>query len=241
MALPMFLAMTAAEMAASGPIFANFAWMACHFSPYTQGITNLPTQLPPESLLILDDRFPCQGHSAGLVAQQVRDAVTQLNCGSVLLDFQRPADPESMSMVHALLEALPCPTVVSEPYAGDLHCPVFLSPAPLHMALEAHLGPWEGREIWLEAALCQEAATVTKDGTVFTPQFPPREFDGGFFSQKLCCCYHTKIQRDQIRFTLFDTPDSLEKKLEKAHSLGVSRAVGLYQELRDSHFCTSQK
>ena len=39
------------------------------------------------------------------------------------------------------------------------------------------------------------------------------------------------VSAEEIRFTLFDTRDSLQQKLEKAHSLGVTRAVGLYQEL----------
>ena len=231
MALPMFLAITPGEMAGLESLSGNFAWMACHFSPYTQGITNLPPQLPPGSLLILDDRFPCQGHSADLTVRQIRDAVTQMNCDSVLLDFQRPTDPESLSMVRALLETLPCPTAVSEPYAREFDCPVFLPPAPLHTALEAHMAPWHGREIWLEAALCQEIATVTEDGPSIIPCFPAEGLEGGFYDETLCCRYRTQIQDNQIRFTLFDTPDSLEKKLEKAHSLGVSRAVGLYQEL----------
>ena len=93
------------------------------------------------------------------------------------------------------------------------------------------MAPWKDQEIWLEAALCQEAITVTKDGTDFTPQFPPDGLDGGFYDEVLSCYYHINTSPDAITFTLFDTRESLQQKLKKAHSLGITRAVGLYQEL----------
>lgn len=231
MVLPLNLAMTAAEMSASDAIPQYCAWMACHFSTYSQGLTNIPDRLPKGAMLILNDRFPCQGHSPGLAAQQLAEAVTRLECESVLLDFQRPDEPETEAVVRAVMDALTCPVGVSEAYAKAPDWPVFLSPAPLHVELKDWLSPWQGREIWLEAALCQEVISVTERGTTFTPCFPTDGLEVGFFDETLCCQYRTEILNDEIRFTLFDTRESLEKKLKKAHSLGVTRAVGLYQEL----------
>ena len=231
MVLPLNLAMTAAELSAARPLPGKIAWMACHFSPWSQGLANIPLSLPEGSLLILNDRMPCQGHSPGLAAEQLARAAEGLNCEGVLLDFQRPADEESLAVVRAVLEALPCPAAVTEFYAKDLDCPLFLSPAPLHMALEEYLFPWQGREIWLEAALGQETAAVTPEGTSFQARFPPEGLTGGFYDEALCCRYLTETDADCLRFTLFDTLESLEEKLKKAHSLGVTRAVGLYQEL----------
>lgn len=231
MVLPLILAMTAAEMSSADTFPQKAAWMACHFSPYSQGLTNLPTVLPPGSMLILNDRMPCQGHSPALAAQQLAEAAERLGCESILLDFQRPPEPDAHTMVEVLAKNLPCPVAVSEGYAAELECPVFLSPAPLHLPLEEHLAPWQGREIWLEAALCQESVTVAESGTTFASQFPPDALEGGFFDETLCCNYRTEVAGNQIRFTLFDTRESLEMKLKKAHSLGVNQAVGLYQEL----------
>lgn len=230
MVLPLYLAMNASEMSYS-PAPDRCAWMACHFSSYGNGITNIPESLPAGSILILNDRMPCQGHSAGLAAAQLKEAVEQLECESVLLDFQRSGNLETEAVVQALLETLPCPVAVSESYAAALSCPVFIGPNPLHIPLETHLAPWKDRDIWLEAALCQETAAVTKNGAEFVPQFPPEGLDGGYFDETLCCNYITKICENTIEFTLFDTPESLEKKLALARSLGVKRAVGLYQEL----------
>lgn len=181
--------------------------------------------------MILNDRMSCQGHSPDLVAGQLQEAVDRLGCESVLLDFQRPREPESDAIVSKIIHSLSCPVAVAERFAADLDCPVFLSPAPLHVPLADHLAPWQGREIWLEAALGQGEIIVTAQGTTAATQFPPDGFTGGFYEEALCCHYRTKIGGDRIVFTLFDTPESLEKKLEHAHSLGVKRAVGLWQEL----------
>lgn len=231
MPLPLNLAMTPSEIAAALQLPPNPAWMACHFCPCTTGIANIPKVLPEHAMLILNDRVSCIGHSPDLVAQQLLEVVESFQCGSVLLDFQRPWDAESDIMVKVITRALPCPVAVTEAFAGGLSCPVFLSPAPLHQALEQHLAPWAGREIWLEAALCQERITVTKDGAVYTPIFPTQPLDGGFYDERLHCRYHTAVSDDSITFTLFDTRETLKAKLEFAHSLGVARAVGLYQEL----------
>jgi len=234
MVLPLYLAVTGAEMSAFSVIPSPIAYMACTFSPYTQGLTNIPDRLPEGSMLILTDRMPCQGHSADLAAQQIADAAERLGIESVLLDFQRPRTPESEVMVQAIVRSLPCPVAVTADYAADLTCPVFLSPAPLHVPLEKHVAPWSGREIWLEAALEQEDITVTEKEALYTPQFPPDGLTDGFFDECLCCHYQTRIESNRITFTLFDTAESLKKKLEHAHSLGITRAVGLWQEL--NHF-----
>lgn len=230
MVLPLYLAMNASEMTIS-LLPDHCAWMACHFSPCSQGISNIPASLPSGSMLILNDRNPCQGHSADLVAAQINEAATRLGCESVLLDFQRPGNIESATVAAAIIDSLPIPVAVSESYAAALSCPVFLGPSPLHVPLDEHIAPWQGREIWLEAALCHEKVTVAKDGAVFSPCFPTEGLKDGFFDETLCCHYHTRIFQTGIEFVLFDTSDSLYKKLELAKTLGIPRAVGLYQEL----------
>lgn len=231
MVLPLYLALTAAEISAVSFPLSHCAYMACHFSPYTEGITNIPHVLPPGSMLILNDRFPCQGHSADLVAGQLADAAVRLGCESILLDFQRPPEPESVAIVTAILSAAPCRTAVTEAFSQGRDCPVFLSPAPLHLPLADDLLPWKGREIWLEAALCQSEIQITPNGITQNAVFPTEKLSGGFYDDTLCCCYRTQILDDTIRFTLYDTPETLEQKLELAASLGVTRAVGLWQEL----------
>lgn len=232
MVLPLYLAVTSAEISSVSKQSEPMAYMACQFSPYTQGLTNIPDSLPNGSMLILTDRMSCQGHSANLVANQLSDAAERLCCDSLLLDFQRPPDAESESMVKTIVETLSCPVAVTESFAEKLSCPVFLSPSPLHIPLSEYLTSWENREIWLEAALDEEIIAVKKTGTEFIQQFPPDRLEGGFFDEELCCHYRTVIADNQITFQLFDTHQSLKMKLDLAQSLGVTRAVGLWQELR---------
>ncbi|MBQ9149154.1 MAG: hypothetical protein IJX69_06265 [Oscillospiraceae bacterium] len=231
MALTLYLAMTGSEIAQTDPLPAHFAWMACHFSPLGPGLSDLPQTMPEGAMLILNDRLTCRGHSPDLIAGQLKEAVTQWRCESLLLDFQRPPEPESMSVVKSIVKALPCSVAVSDSYARDLDCPIFLAPGPLHIPLAEYLRPWQGREIWLEAALCQETLSLTEKGTSVTHHFPTDKLTGGFFDEHLCCHYRTEVKEKEVRFTLFDTWESLRQKLERAQSFGVARAVGLFQEL----------
>ena len=231
MVLPLYLALTAAEFSSDLPVSFPCAYMACHFSPYTEGISNIPETLPEGSILILNDRMPCQGHSADLAVHQLNEAVSRLKSKSVLLDFQRPPEPESLAIAERIIASLSCPVAATEWYAACSNCPIFLSPGPLHQPIDTYLAPWKGREIWLEAALCHEEVLITEAGMTHRSVFPTEQLSDGFYDKDLRCCYQSKIDNDSIRFTLFDTPESLEKKLEAAASLGVTRAVGLWQEL----------
>ena len=114
MAINGYLAMTAAEIEHSTPLPPNVAWMACHFSPYTRGLSNRPKELPPGAMLILNDITPIHGHEANLVASQLLELVESLGSIGVLLDFQRAGYPDAADLAKVLVGALPCPVAVSE-------------------------------------------------------------------------------------------------------------------------------
>ena len=149
MVLPLNLALTPAEISDQTAFPCPIAYMACSFSPYTLGLSGVPTVLPEGSMLIVTDRMSCQGHSADLVVDQLQKAIDELHCESILLDFQRPPEPEAELMVQRIIDSLSCPVAVTEGYAAKLTCPVFLSPAPLHLPHVEHIAPWNNREIWL--------------------------------------------------------------------------------------------
>ena len=85
-----YLAMTPAEFNSVSQPPPDFAYMACHFSPYGTGLGNLPTVLPPKSLLILNDRTPIKGHDPDLVLETIEQLTENSPCDGLLLDFQRP-------------------------------------------------------------------------------------------------------------------------------------------------------
>ena len=104
MAIDVYLGLTEGEIRKNADLPRKSAWMACHFSSNSAGISNLPRRLPEESLLILDDSTPIQGHDPLLVRDMLTEAVRSWRCSALLLDFQRPGAEE---MVGALHEALP--------------------------------------------------------------------------------------------------------------------------------------
>ena len=181
-------------------------------------------QIPPAGVLpVVTDHFPldrpwlldlCRG----------RDAV--------LLDFEEPPSADT----RKLIRELPCPAAAPPGYADK--GPVFLTPAPLHVPPEKYLFQWKGREIWLEAALQKQVVTITAEGcTVFPPCTNP-DLEDGFFSEELCCRFSQNFSENRAVFTFFDTPETLKIKLARAAELGVTRAVGLFQELGEKHMST---
>lgn len=231
MAIKGYLAMTAAEFRWFSPKNQNIAWMACHFSPYGTALSNLPTALPENSLLILNDRTPICSHDPELITCQLALLVEKFSCSGLLLDFQRPGEPETAALVEHLLQHLPCPTSVSHLYAADLDCPVFLPPVPIDTPAEEYLTPWSGRDIWLEAALDGCTLELTESGCPQKPLSGPIRDDHA--DEILCCHYQIEITPASAIFRLHRTEDDLHLLLRRAESCGVSHAVGLYQELGD--------
>ena len=209
MVLPLYLAMSAVEMR---PI------------PRPAFLVLEDSQIPPAGVLpVITDAFPLDRQTL-LRLCQGREAV--------LLDFERPPTEE----VREMIRHLPCPAAAPPGYSDK--GPVFLPPAPLHMPMEEYLSPWKGREIWLEAALQRQVVTVTEEGCAVFPPCTNTDFKGGFHSQKLQCRFLQNFSENRAVFTLFDTPDTLRIKLDRAGELGVTRAIGLFQELGEKHMST---
>lgn len=231
MAMIPFLAMTPAEIQNSPILPPKIAWMGCHFSPSGMGLSNLPKSLPAQTLLILDDQTPMDGHDPEQIARQLIQAWNCHNLCGILLDFQRPESRETSDLVSYLSEVLPCPLSVSEPYAvGEI--PVFLPPAPPSVPLEEHLDPWKNREIWLDLGTWGEVLTLTEEGCRTAP-LPPWEFPAaGFSDAQLHCHYTVTVRESSAEFLLWRTRENLSALAEEAESIGVSTLIGLYQELR---------
>ena len=230
MAIDCYLAMTAAEIASTPSLPRKIGYMACHFSPYSTGLSNLPQQLPPDSILLVTDRIPICGHDPELIARQLSDSVKLHRCRSVLLDFQRGGCEETARLVRHLAARLPCPAAVSQPYADGVDCPILLPPVPLDIPPADYLSPWMGRSLWLELAGDSLRITVTPEGTHFSPA-PSDPLPLPHQNHRLCCHYRTEVSPEKATFTLQRTPEDLHSLLEEAEPLGVSLAVGLYQEL----------
>ena len=232
MGLPHYLATTPEEFANLPSLPEHIAWMSCRFSTETAGLTQLPRQLPAGSILVLEDSIPPSGHDPVVILRDAEPYLRDLR--GILLDFQKPDNPETAAIAKALATALPCPVGVSQLYASGLDCAIFLPPAPLHIPSEEYLAPYPNRDIWLEAALCQEEIIVTEAGTEFRSISSAPELSGSFYDHTLHCNYRTQLSGNAVTFTLFDTRTSLQEKLAHAQSLGVKLTIGLWQELGEN-------
>ena len=224
-----FLAMTAREMEEFLP--KRLAYMACHFSSYSNGLSNLPVQMPENSILLLDDSMPVQGHDPAQVIGQLNELIEKFCVNALLLDFQREKDPQTQQMAAAIIDNISCPTAVTPLYANDLDCPVFLSPTPANEALQDYLRPWQGRDLFLELSLERLQFTVTENGSVKTVLPPAHTHPLPHRDESLHCHYETSVFPDKVVFTLQRTREDLEALAEEAYGLGVQGVVGLYQEL----------
>ncbi len=228
MAIREYLAMTVAEIRCFGPVPEALAWLACHFSPYGQGLSNLPRQLPEGSLLILDDITPIHGHDPQVITRQLRECVEVLGCSGVLLDFQRPGYPEASALAQVLCQSLPCPVGVSHLYGRGLACPVFLPPLPCESTLSEALSPWTGREIWLDTGTESVLVTVTEQGSAWELlPYPPED---GFCDKDLHCHYLVQEEENSLKFLLWRTNEDRLSLLEEAQGVGIQTAIGLWQE-----------
>ena len=227
MAITRYLAMTAAEMRNISQFPEKIAWMACHFSPYSTGISNLPQTLPAGSLLILNDIIPFHGHDPQRIARQLTDCLEQHNCAGVLLDFQRKNTPELDDLAAYLEKELPFPVAHPASQSG----PTFVSIPPCSVPLEEYIAPWKGRDIWLEVGLSGQRLRLTTQGCEIEDlsylDIPPQ----GQIEQALHCHYRIRCLEDEIHFLLWRTRDDLNDLLDEAEHLGIQTVVGLWQEI----------
>lgn len=226
-----YLAMTASEFSSAPELPRHIAYMGCHFSSSSRGLSNLPTSLPHGAMVIIDDFMPPKDHDPELIATQLTKLTTDMGVSGFLLDFQRPDIQENQTVANYLLQTLPCPVGVTPAYAQGLNCPVFLPPPPLHTPLEKHIAPWKEREIWLEAATETSEIIITADGSKYSsiPHKPPAE--PYFYEAALHCQYHTEIFDNYAVFILHRSCQELRSLMQQAQALGINRAIGLYQQL----------
>ncbi len=224
-----FLAQTAREMEQYLPH--KTAYMACHFSPYGAGLSNLPKELPEGSLLLVDDSMPVHGHDSALVSRQLKEVAQSFSVRAVLLDFQREKTDEACEMIGSILQALPCPGAVTQPYGADFACSVLLPPVPVNKALQEHLAPWLQQGVFLEIGCDASEITVTALGSAIMPLLPDRQRKLPHTDNRLHCHYQVEVAPDRAVFTLQRGPEDLVALAEDAYRLGALGVLGLYQEL----------
>ena len=227
MANPLYLAMTEAEFLSCEEKPQHIAWMACHFSPYSQGISNIPQELPEGSILMLNDRIEPTIHDVSLVAMELAKTAEKYCCSSVILDFQRPGIDLTEHMIQPIISALPCPAAVSHHYAKGLDCGVLLPLPPVRCNLLSYLAQWKDREIWLDVYDRWEQVRITDSMTEISEERPAAVPLLPHFDESSICRYRLDIMQDCAVFTLHRGIDEIQTiDLPQLH------LIGLWQEYR---------
>ncbi len=232
MFLPIYLAMTGKEFAQFKGISSTLCYLACHFSASGAGLSNLPSALPSDSILCIDDSTPIANHNKEMVTSQIAELVDRFHPCGILLDFQRPDNPYTPDIIESILRCAKCPVAVSHIYAKEYACPVFLPPLPFRMTVSEHLQPWLDREIWLEIGNDKEMAIITENsfGAERVYSIPS---NGTYFRDaSLLCHYCSNIKPDHIALHFYRTAQDLEELQAQAKELGVIKFLGLWQQLQ---------
>lgn len=228
MSIPVYLAMTAADF--SSPLPERAAWMAVHFSVASRGISNVPTSLPPGSLVILNDQIPWNGHSTGQICSGLGELLLRTRADGLLLDFERPPRPETMELAGALAvccQAMGCPVAMPPAYSSQVPSALFLLPG-------LGSGPLpENREVWAELSPTALRAVIGEDGVrkeATEPWAALREAANHpvFREPELGCLYFSRASDAEVEVQLFDTRETLVERLGRYPQ--ITRAVGSYRE-----------
>lgn len=228
MAIGPYLAMTAADFYKNPHI--HFP-LACMTPLDCAAWTELPDGLAMGSLLVLTDQLPIHADAVSLLCGTLSEIIFRFGCQGVVLDFQHPGQEEALAFARQLVDSLPCPVAVSDLYARDLECPVFLSPVPPDCRLSQHIAPWQDREIWLDLSTEGMEIVLTEDGSAFKPlpHFVPNT--PGHQETNLHIHYAVTVDKASADFTLWRTKADLQTLLQEAEHLEVAKVIGLYQEL----------
>ena len=232
MALQPYMAITSTEFYSLSRIPPRPAWMACHFSGHSSGLSNMPDTFPSNSIIMLDDSIPIQGHDPQRISNELAQLYSRIKPDGFLLDFQRTAYAEAAQLAKHLCLTLPFPVAVSHLYAADLDCPVFLPPPPLHMPLKEYLKAWAGRKIWMEIAPESQIMTVTAEGCQISPGMNADLIEPAFYHENLFCRYHTQVLKDSVIFPLQRGWQEWESLCKQAETFGISVCVGRNENSR---------
>lgn len=220
----LYLAMTAQELT----LFSNpalSAYMACHFSPYDPGLTNLPESITADSMVILNDRIPFLHHDCRLIASQL----ASLPCESLLLDLQNTEPEQAKELITSVLSVVSVPVAVSEQYAVDCPCAVFLSTVDADRDPLASLNAWSGRDIWLDMSPGCVCYRIDSHGSRRTREkiFPDSPIHA---DPNLPCHYGITLTEAEAIFYIYRTWEDIARIMDQGKKMGISRCIGLHQE-----------
>ena len=226
-----YIAMTRSEFSSFRSSECLPAWMACHFSPYGIGISNLPDVLPEASMIILNDIIPPYEHDPDIIANQLNELASKAKTNTFLLDFQREKNRKTEAIVKELTNKLNGKVGVTEAYAENTTCAVFLTCPLPYQPLSKKISRWDGRDLWLELAVETSIVHISTSGSKITHVNKSILNAKDSYDNVLKSRYLTEINEKQAMITIERNPETLYLLEQEAASYDIELTIGLYQQL----------
>ena len=220
-----YIAMTEAEIYSAPKLPQHTAWMACHFSPYGTGLTNLPRRLPENAMVILNDRIPPSGHDM----VEIADTLNSINCNCYLLDFQIPKKKETEILVQYLSSQLRKPAAVSEYYSHCTNGPILAGLSP-HRKVSDIIHDHSDREIWLELTTDIQMLSVYSDHTESISMNTGKQWKKYIAWDGICSRYHIELFDDHVDYYFSRTIPQIKQHLSQIDQTKITKAIALYQQ-----------
>lgn len=180
--------------------------------PEGHGLTGLPTEpLAEDTILILDDRVPWTSRDPEPILRDLADFLKKGKPRGVLLDLERAPEKESLALASGISQccaALSIPIAMPDGYRTFSEDLPFL-PAPAWWETSQKAPCWmEARPRACDLILSPEKPLLTET--------EPQPQAGDFYCEALGCRYHSRREGDRVIVHLYDTPKTLEARMEKA-------------------------
>lgn len=193
----------------------------------------------PASLMVLRDDAPPSYEPAPALAQMLAAYAKNYYSGLVC-DWRKPGVPfydALAGMLDEVCAELELPLWLTEGYAeASRGAKVMIGSDVVEGGFSRRLAEadsrWPGRCI-LSLIPLRARCTLPKPGETLEMEALP-ELAGdapAFFSEDLRCMYYSQSDGAGVAFTLYDTRETIERKLQAAEEAGFQAAVGPLPEL----------
>lgn len=237
MSIPIYLA-AFPEEAVGTPDYPA-ARLGCRLSQDTPALLAPDPPDDPASLMVLRDETPPAYEPTPALARMLATYAQNYHAGLVC-DWRKPVVPFYDALAILLDEVctgLGLPLWLTDCYAGAsqgarVMIGSGITEGRFAQQLASAASRWPGRCVLSLLPLrirCVLSAAGGAPEMEALPEIPPDT--PVFFSEDLCCMYFSRPAGESVAFTLYDTGETIGRKLQAAEDAGFQAAIGPFSEL----------
>lgn len=237
MSIPIYLAASPDETAGISGYPA--ARLGCRLSQDTPALLAPDPPDDPASLMVLRDDAPPAYSPTPALARMLAAYAQNYHAGLVC-DWRKPALPfydALSSLLDEVCAELGLPLWLTEHYAAgsqwaNAMIASDVSEGFFSQRLADAASRWPGRCV-LSLSPLRVRCVLPGPGETLEMEALPELLSAApvFFSDDLCCMYFSRSENGGVAFTLYDTRETIERKLQAAEAAGFQAAVGPLPEL----------